>query len=382
MKDFRYLYYLINTERLGPARIKKLIDAFGSAEAVFSQGFEQLTETEGIDEILAKAILKQKKNMNTLTNDYEELIRKIGKLECNVLSYEDESYPGLLKTIYDPPVILYYKGKLNSDNGTSMLENCIAIVGTRRPTDYGKHIAEKFAHELSALGITIVSGFARGIDTIVHKTVLDKNSNGNTTAVFGNGIDVVYPPENRKLYEKMAEESLMLSEYDPATGPDAVNFPRRNRIISGLSLGVLVIESGKDGGALITARCALDQSREVFAVPGYITSKYSAGTNSLIKNGMAKLVENTEDLLEELSGRLNITYNKRDEKSDGIPDLDLKKSEKLIYELIYDGTESVDIDSISEKTGLNISDCLVSLLNLEFKGIVKQLPGKRFMRVY
>jgi DNA processing protein len=372
----------MKTDRLGPARIKKLIDRFGTAEKVFNQEFESLTETEGIDEILAKSILKQTKNLSTLTNDYEDLLNKISKIECKILTYEDEDYPELLKTIYDPPVILYYKGNLNSVNGANRLANCIAVVGTRRPTDYGKHTAERFAYELSSLGITIVSGFARGIDTIVHRTVLDRNNNGNTTAVFGNGIDVVYPPENGKLYERMTEQGLMISEYDPGTGPDAVNFPRRNRIISGSSLGVLVIESGKDGGALITARCALDQSREVFAVPGYITSKFSAGTNSLIKNGMAKLVENTEDLLEELSGRLNVIYNQKQEKQTEAQDLGLKKSEKIIYELIYNGTDSVDIDSISEITGLNISDCLVSLLNLEFKGIVKQLPGKRFMRVY
>ncbi len=192
----------MKTERLGPARIKKLIDDFTSAEVVFNAGFERLTEVEGIDEILAKQILKQRRNFNSLKTEYEELVRKIEKIGCNILTYEDESYPELLKSIYDPPIILHYKGRLESDGGQPMLENCIAIVGTRKPTDYGRHIAEMFARELSALGITIVSGFARGVDSIVHKTVLDKKQgSGKTAAVFGCGIDVVYPPENRKLYE-------------------------------------------------------------------------------------------------------------------------------------------------------------------------------------
>jgi len=364
-------------DRLGPVRVKNLIDEFGSAEKVFSADLGQLTAAEGIDEILARAVMRQWKNIRS--NEYEKLRERLERLQIGAVTYEDGNYPELLKRIYDPPMILYYKGKFPTENSDHM-KNCLAIVGTRRPTDYGRHIAEKFASELSAVGLTIVSGFARGIDTIVHRTVLDSGDGGFTAAVFGNGIDVVYPPENRKLYERLSEEGLLLSEYELGTGPDAVNFPRRNRIISGLSLGVLVIESGKDGGALITARCALDQSREVFAVPGYITSKYSAGTNSLIKNGLAKLVVNTEDILEEFSSKLMLERSKSETGSQ-VSSVKLKKSEKQIVDLIYDSSESIDIDTISEQTGLNISDCLVNLLNLEFKGLVKQLPGKRFMRV-
>jgi DNA processing protein len=377
MKDFKHIYYLMRTDRLGPVRVKNLIDEFGSAEKVFSADLGQLISVEGIEEGLARAILKQRRNLSS-NEDYERLLHRMERFQVNVITYEDENYPQLLKTIYDPPIILYFRGT-SSVEKESYMKNCVAIVGTRRPTDYGRHIAEKFANELSSAGLCVVSGFARGIDTIAHKTVLESGNGGFTAAVFGNGIDVVYPPENRRLYERMASEGLLLSEYELGTGPDAVNFPRRNRIISGLSLGVLVIESGKDGGALITARCALDQSREVFAIPGYITSKYSAGTNSLIKNGLAKLVENTDDILDEFSSKISIEKAGKKTGAES-PLMYLKESEKLIVELIYNSSEAIDIDTISEQTGLNISDCLVNLLNLEFKNLVKQLPGKRFMR--
>ena len=213
------------------------------------------------------------------------------------------------------------------------------------------------------------------MDTISHKAVLsNKKSKAITAAVFGCGIDVVYPPENKKIYDEMIENGLLLSEYEISAIPDGVNFPKRNRIISGLSYGIIVIESDVDGGAMITARTALDQSREVFAVPGYITSKHSHGTNSLIKTGQAKLVENIDDILDEISNRLvNINVNSTGSQKEPVI-LDLKGNEKLIYDSIFDKSEPIHIDSISELTGLNISDSLVTLLNLEFKGCIQAAP--------
>jgi DNA processing protein len=208
----------------------------------------------------------------------------------------------------------------------------------------------------------------------------NRNGTGKTAAVFGNGIDVIYPPENKKLYDMMAEEGLLLSEFEISAKPDSMNFPRRNRIISGLSLGLVVIESGKEGGALITARCALDQGREVYAVPGDINSKNSKGTNDLIKNGQAKLVENIDDILDELRNKLSRLPFEDSNKYEPAKKtrIDLKGSEKIIFVLLAENKEAIHIDAISELTGLNISDCLVNLLNLEFKGLIKQLPGKMF----
>lgn len=373
MKDFKYLYFLTRVDGLGSVRVKRLIDKFKSAENVFGASAIELAEVENISIKTADEVLKTRQAFNELENEYLELAEKLEKLSIGVLTFHDDDYPLLLKKIYDPPALLYYRGNLD----TKKLENCVGIVGTRKPTDYGKKMSEMFAAELSNLGITVVSGFARGVDTIAHRTVLN-NPNGYTAAVFGCGIDIIYPPENKKLYTEMMENNLLLSETDVSAIPDAVNFPKRNRIISGLSFGTIVIESDYDGGALITARTALDQSREVFAVPGYITSKQSRGTNALIKNGQAKLVENIDDVLAEIQNKLTVTQLNGSAPVKELPSAELKPTEKLIYDMISGKNEPVHIDLISELTGLNISDSLVSLLNLEFMGCVEQLPGKRF----
>jgi DNA processing protein len=238
-----------------------------------------------------------------------------------------------------------------------------------------------FATELSSIGITVISGFARGVDTTAHKAVLDnENSQAITAAVFGCGIDVIYPPENKKMYQQMIKRGLLLSEYELSAIPDAVNFPRRNRIISGLSHGIIIVESRTDGGAMITARCALDQSREVFAIPANINPKSTQGTNDLIKNSQAKLIENIDDILVEIQHKITNLPLKYAEngKAHTSENFQLIGNEKLIFDVILNKPEPIHIDSISEASGLNISDSLVTLLNLEFKGCVEQLPGKRF----
>lgn len=381
MDDFKYIYFLSKADGLGSVRIKKLLDKFGEARNVFEATEKELISVEGINLKTSRPILNLRKDSGKLEKDFEQLQKRMEKLNIGAVTIKEKDYPHLLKKIYDPPAILYFKGKRSGEIFKNGLDNCIGIVGTRNPSEYGKKVCGQFSSELANIGITVVSGFARGIDTVAHRTVLtQKNVTGKTAAVFGNGIDVVYPPENKKLYDIINDEGLMLSEFEISAKPDSVNFPRRNRIISGLSLGVVVIESGKEGGALITARCALDQGREVYAVPGDINSKNSKGTNDLIKNGQAKLVENIDDILDELRSNLNrlpfedtmknITAKKTQ--------VDLKGNEKIIYTLLENNNEAVHIDAISELTGLNISDCLVNLLNLEFKGLVKQLPGKMF----
>jgi DNA processing protein len=380
MESFRYIYYLTKAEGLGPVRIRKLIDFFGEPENIFSASCEELAKVDGVNRKTVESIVSLKKNIHAVEKEFSSLARRMGKLKINVITYVDEDYPELLKKIYDPPVILYTRGKVPGTGINDFFMNSLAIVGTRSPTEYGRKAAEMFASGLSSIGVTVVSGFARGIDTIAHKTVLSGNGLGRTAAVFGNGVDVVYPPENRKIYDRMLENGLVLSEFEVSSKPDSVNFPRRNRIISGLSLGVLVIESDMDGGALITARCALDQSREVFAVPGDIGSRCSRGTNNLIKNGYAKLAGDVNDVLEEVRLRINQLPFKEIESEFKKPvqRVELKGNEKIIMDFLFQNKEPVHIDEISESSGLNISDCLVNLLNLEFKGCIRQHPGKRF----
>lgn len=377
MNDHKHLYFLTKIDGLGTVRIKRLLDRFGSAEAVFNADLSDLAEVENISQKTAYSILDAVKDHKDLEFQYEEILNKAQKLDIKILTINDDDYPDLLKRIYDPPIILYIRGKFEKD----ILINSVGIVGTRKPSDYGKKMSEKFAEELSSAGISVISGFARGVDTIAHKAVLyNNNAKAVTAGVFGCGVDVIYPPENKKLYEEMLEKGILISEYDISAFPDAVNFPKRNRIISGISLGTLVIESDIDGGALITARTALDQSREVFAIPGYITSKVSHGTNSLIKNGQAKLVENLEDILVEISNKLTglrIDVNGK-QGIEPVVHPELNGNEKLIYDAFLMTLEPLHIDAISEKSGLNISDSLVTLLNLEFKGCIEQLPGKRF----
>jgi DNA processing protein len=300
------------------------------------------------------------------------LIETLDRKKIRIVTIFDKKYPENLKKIFDAPVILFYKGNLKPEDKYS-----ISIVGTRRASGYGKIVTEKFAGELSEIGIPLISGLARGIDSISHRISISRNN--LTYAVLGCGADVVYPPENRKLYDEIVGKGAVISEYDPGTEPDKVNFPKRNRIISGISIGTLVIESGLKGGALLTAGFALDQNREVFAVPGYINSPSSEGTNTLIKNGHAKLVTSTDDILKELEIKLKpVLYKEVAEKTNLEIDR-LPVSEKKIYESIE--YEPVNIDEINERTGLVISDCLVNLLSLEFKGLIRQLPGKNFIRV-
>lgn len=378
MNDLKHLYFLTKIEGLGSVRIRRLIEKFGSAENIFGTSAREISSVENISSKTAEFILASFREFNGIEDEYNRLAERAEKLNIRIIALSDDDYPELLKKIYDPPVMLYVRGNYKK----GILNNSIGIVGTRKPTDYGRKMAEQFAAELSSAGIAVVSGFARGIDTMAHRAVLANTAaNAITAGVFGCGVDVVYPPENRTLYAEMLERGLLISEYEISAPPDAVNFPKRNRIVSGLTLGTIVIESDIDGGALITARTALDQSREVFAVPGYITSKYSSGTNALIKNSQAKLVESIDDVLVEItsgieSAELNLFSAAA--AAPKKPSPQLSGNEKVIYDLISGENEPVHIDVISEKTGLNISDSLVTLLNLEFKGCVDQLAGKRF----
>ena len=359
------LKLLLSVEGIGPGKIRNLLAKFRTSEKILSADFKSLKEADGIGDDLARRIQKinsQRKNVESLLKkDLETLTKINGK----ILTVWDESFPSLLKKIYDPPLLLYIKGSFSKDD-----EYSIAVVGTRQPTNYGKIQTEKIASDLARQNITIVSGMARGIDSISHRSALKIGK--RTIAVTGSGLDVVYPPENKKLYDEIAEKGLIITEYELGAKPDAVNFPKRNRIISGLSLGCVVVETGIAGGAMQTAAFALDQNREVFAVPGNLGIKQSEGTNLLIQKGEAKLIRSAEDVLLELELKLKPVIGKNIPK----PKIELNLFEEKILSVLKDNP--VQIDLIASSTNLTTSDCLVHLLSLEFKGLVKQLPGKMF----
>ncbi|MDH3251283.1 MAG: DNA-processing protein DprA, partial [Ignavibacteria bacterium] len=281
----------------------------------------------------------------------------------------DPRYPENLRKIYDPPPFLFVRGTLASDD-----RYAVAMVGTRSPSAYGTRMAERFAEGLAGLGIPVVSGLARGIDTIVHETTV--HAGGRTLAVIGSGIDVVYPAENRTLFERISEEGAIVSEFEMGTKPDAGNFPRRNRIISGMTLGTLVVETGIQGGAMITAGTALDQNREVFAVPSPVTDRRPSGTNQLIREGKALLVESVDHIITELGPRLKGLLN-TDARTPPIP-LQLTLFEQQLFDAVTD--DPLHVDVIAERAGIAIADALVHLLALEFKGAIRQLRGKLFVR--
>ena len=362
--DVRALLNLSMIQGIGPARLRGLVNHFGDPESVLAASEKELAGVEGIDRGLARRIHSRV--------DFEKEIQiqlsRLNKWEARLVTFWDKEYPENLKKIYDPPVMLFVRGTFASSDKYS-----VAIVGTRNPTSYGKHVAEKFSAELSEQGITVVSGLARGVDTLAHTTAV--RSGGRTLAVLGSGVDVIYPGENRRLADQILMGGAILSEYYMGSKPDAVNFPRRNRIISGMTLGTILIETDVNGGAMITAGTALDQNREVFAVPGSVFEKQSRGTNKLIREGRAKLVEEVADVLEELQYKLKPILKTQPPSQ---PKVQLTIFEQKVFDLLT--AEPEQIDALGDRSGMATSDLLVQLLSLELKGIVKQLPGKYFVR--
>ena len=365
IEDLARLYTLLSVEGIGPTRIRNLLSKFHSLEKILNGEYDSLLNVDGISENLAKRIIQCHRQVELNKLEVEKILSELNKLNASIITIWDKDYPPLLKKIYDPPLILYIKGNLTESDNFS-----IAIVGTRQPSNYGKIQAEKLAAELTAQNITIASGMARGIDSIAHWSAL--KNNGRTIAVIGSGLDVIYPPENKKLFDEISERGCVISEFSLGTKPDAQNFPRRNRIISGISLGCILIETGINGGAMQTAAFALDQNREVFAVPGNLGSKQSEGTNLIIQRGEAKLIRSAEDVLIELELKLKPVIGKNIPK----PQAEMNLFEEKIINVL--SNEAIQIDRIAALTNLSTSDCLVHLLSLEFKGLVKQLPGKMF----
>ena len=362
--DVEQLINLSAVPGIGHARIRSLVAKFKSIDAIWDASVKELTSVDSIDVKIARQI----KNFSEfdIGKKQMELAKKVG---ARIVTFWDEEYPANLKQIYDPPSFFFIAGSLeNSD------KYAIAVVGTRTPSEYGKIVTEKLIQDLSRQNITIVSGMARGIDTIAHQVAI--RSDGRTIAVLGSGLDKIYPPENAKLFSAIKEHGAVVSEYLMGTMPDAPNFPRRNRIISGLSIGVIVVEAGIKSGALLTANLALDQNREVFAVPGNITSPKSAGTNQLIKVG-AKLTSSARDIFLELEPMLK-PFLKSQEKKEEIPQNLTQAERKIIAALSH---EPIHIDKLAAKLEKGTAEVLADLLGLEFKGLVKQLPGKFFVKI-
>jgi len=363
MHNVRDLLWLSSVPRIGAHKLRALINHFGNPSDVLAAKARELIRVEGISRRLASAITHHD------GDDFaDDQLRRLNRSGASIVSIWDRDYPELLKKIYDPPAFLYVRGRLQKDD-----RQAIGLVGTRHPSPYGLRVAESLTRELAELGVVVVSGLARGIDTIVHAAAL--RSRGRTIAVIGSGLDVIYPPENRPLFQQIAEAGAVISEFPMGAKPDAPNFPKRNRIISGMSLGSVVIESAEDGGAMITASTALDQNREVFAVPGQIGDRRSNGPNVLIRDGRAKLILGVSDILAELGGQLKLANTSPPPSQQTIS---LTLFEETIFSCL--STEPIHIDALAERCGTSTSDALVCLLTLEFKGLVRQLPGKYFLK--
>ncbi len=349
---------------IGATRCQKLLKHFGSPQAILGANLDELQHVDGIGEYTARQIVSTRDKL-----DVEKEISRIKKQKVSIVTFSDDNYPVNLRSIFDPPIVLYVKGELLPEDRIA-----IAMVGTRRPTTYGKMVAEKMSRELAEREVSVVSGLARGIDTSAHKGAL--SCGGRTIAVLGCGIDICYPPENRALFDEISERGVVVSEFPMGTRPEKMNFPVRNRIISGLSLGVVIVEAGHRSGALITAECALEQGREVFAVPGNIFNLGTKGTHSLIKEG-AKLVENCEDIIEEIRCLRDVLPVSPAIKC--LREVKLSPEEERVYNLL--SFEPIHIDLISKQSGLAINRVSPVLINLEIKGKIRQVAGKMFLRV-
>ncbi len=364
---------------IGPIRVQKLLKHLGTIDNILSASHTRLTGVEGIGDKGARAILNARSN--DLIETEIELAADHG---VRILCLEDDSYPAALRHIPDPPTCLYVRGQLEPNDAISL-----AIVGTRRCSHYGREQASRFGLLLGQAGFTVVSGLARGIDGLAHTGAL--RANGRTIAVLGNGLSNIYPPEHADLADKIEKNGAVVSELPMEAGPGAKNFPGRNRIIIGLSLGVLVVEAPKRSGALITARLANEYNREVFSIPGRIDQpEYTAGTNGLIRDGSSKLITCLADILDELgdvgsimgrcdgpSGAKSAAPSTDQSSNTETQTLPLTTVEASIVKAVGQGYETVD--DIAEATGQSISSVLSALTALQLKGQISQLPGQQYV---
>ena len=373
----RYLHWLalMLTPGVGPRLAAELLRHFGGPERVFAAPLTEL-EACGLPPPVAQTIVSQ-----APLKAAEQELEKVRQLGCRLLAWDEKEYPALLKEINDPPVLLYARGDL-----AVLATHCLAMVGARKPSAYGQQVTERLAEDLSLRGLTIVSGLARGIDSAAHRGAL-KPTGGKTVAVLGCGIEVDYPKENKKLRAQIESNGCVITEFPLGTFPAPQNFPIRNRIIAGLGWGVVVVEGSRYSGSLITGRLAMEYNRQVYGIPGNITNQKSHAPNTLIKQG-AKLVETWEDVIEELPTpvrseileRLAAAGTGSAEQKELPLTAELSESERAVFRILKTD-EALHVDQVVEAAGLTPSDVLASLFDLEMKGLIRQLPGKYFLRV-
>lgn len=368
MEDNDALLVLNAVEGIGNARIRKLVERFGSPKEIFKASPKALEEAHVLPADVVVNLMSFRIDQ-FLKEEKDEFIKE----GIQVLNILDETYPSLLRQIPDAPAVLYVKGRMPKE------EINLAVVGSRSSSLYGQSTAMMLAGRLAEMGVTIISGLARGIDTAAHKGVL--RARGKTVAVLGCGLSHIYPPENKKLFDEIIQSGAVISEFPLKVPPISFNFPRRNRIISGLSLGVVVVEANLKSGALITADCALEQGREVFAVPGKIDNPASEGVHHLIKQG-AKLITSVEDILEELKEQF-IDHIHKDDKPTEIREAknnleNLTESEQLVYNHI--DLQPKHIDELVFSSQVSIKDISKVLFNLESKRLIRQMPGQLFTK--
>jgi DNA processing protein len=364
------------TPGIGPRAAAKLLERFGSADAVYNATRSELERLrlppEAVDSIIAR----------DLQTTAEAEIDEVRKLGGDILLLDDGVYPSSLREIYDPPIVLYVKGAWSE----CWDQPCIGVVGSRRCSTYGQNAAMMLARDLAKRGVTVVSGFARGIDAAAHRGALE--AGGRTVAVLGTGLDEIYPRDHKKLAaDILAQGGALVTQFPLKTPPVSENFPYRNRIISGLSLGIVVVEAAENSGSLITARLAMEQNREVFAVPGNITSRNSFGTNYLIKGAGAKLVQQWQDVAEELPQQIAArllppAVNAKSKTIAGrlslLPE-GLSTTETSVFKLLTPDSPA-HVDWLVDKSKLPVSQLTAALLTLEIKDLVRALPGRCFVR--
>jgi DNA processing protein len=353
-------------EHVGPVRVRQLLEHFGDAPQILSASKSQLLRVRGIGEETAESIASWEKSV-----DLAAEMKRITDSGCEIVVQSDAHYPELLREIYDPPTVLYVKGNLTAKD-----KNGVAMVGSRMTTHYGIEVARKLAYQLAYVGVTVVSGGARGIDTAAHQGAL--SGKGRTICVLGTGISIVFPPENGELFERIAANGAVISQFPFNRKADKQSFAIRNRIVAGMTLGAVVVEANLTSGALITANFAIEYGRQVFAVPGRIDSPRSKGCHELIKKG-AKLCEGVEDILSEFEYLFPASNRPPSANETGVlPALDLSENEQKVFGVL--DHEELTTDDIIRKAGLPSSAVSVALFSLEMKRLVKQLPGKLFVK--
>ncbi len=358
----REAYILFNMmEGIGPVRVRSLVECLGSITEIVSADHDALMRGKAVGPELAHSIMEQRESLDPSAEE-----QRAAEQGARIITPPDDAYPEPLRSIYDPPLALYVWGTLDDRD-----KHGIALIGSRRATHYGRSVADRLSYQLARTGFTIISGLARGIDTAAHEGAL--KGGGRTLAVLGGALDKLYPAENKDLAERIANQGAVISEFPFGREPDRTTFPMRNRIVSGLSMGVVVVEAGFKSGALHTTDAALEQGRTVFAVPGRVDSPSSRGAHQLIKNG-AKLVEDVDDILAEFEFLVPPAQQNAEPHLNARPEVQLSVEEQTIVRALWPGEQ--DVDALGRITELHVSKISSLLIGLEMKRVIRMLPGR------